>query len=659
MKIKFDPGLNYKKTLQEAGYVPRKEATQITYDRIGFKSGLEVHQQLKTEEKLFCRCPAGKLNTDENYNAEILRHMRPTLSELGEYDGTALMEFKTRKEIIYRINNNTTCTYEIDDTPPFPINIQALKIAIQISLLCKLNIVGEVHVMRKQYLDGSIPTGFQRTAIIGIDGKIPLKDKEIEIVQLTIEEDSCREISDIGHTRTFKTDRLGIPLVEIVTNHDMKNPEEVKEVCSYIRFLTRSTSNVRIGSGTGRQDVNVSCAGGDRVEIKGVSHIKWIPELTHNEVFRQWSLLLIREKLLKNIPDIKNWKLYHKYIDINSNNFTFEKFKEVQKEGLCMAVLNLPQFKGILSHFTQPGKTFANEISDRLKIIACLGVPNIIHSEEFSPLISDKDLCTIKEMVNAKEDDAQILIWGEKRDVQTAIETVEERCQMAFQGVPRETRKSYPDGTTVFERVLPGPDRMYPDTDSPPVPLKEEYIIEAKQTLPMDVEDCFKQLKEWGIPQDTYVYILRNNLFPIMKKIIQKFDIKPCFVGVIFGHTLKFTEGQYNYKKIFEYKIIYDLLYYLQENKINFQLIKKLIPVLYANPKISFDEMLEKVNFKKIPESEIISKIADVKKQFVKKGKNKKYNLLCMRWIMGKLSNVARGNIDLSKLEKIVLENIK
>ena len=57
--------------------------------------------------------------------------MRPTLSELGEYDGTALMEFKTRKEIKYRIKNTTACTYEVDDTPPFPMNREALEIALK------------------------------------------------------------------------------------------------------------------------------------------------------------------------------------------------------------------------------------------------------------------------------------------------------------------------------------------------------------------------------------------------------------------------------------------------------------------------------------------------------------------------------------------------
>ena len=136
MKQPFDPQRNYDETRKIIGYVTRKDATQEDYERIGFMSGLEVHQQLKTKEKLFCHCPAGIYQKSNEYDAELIRHMRPTLSELGEYDGTALMEFKTRKNIIYRISNKTACTYDVDDTPPFPLNREALYIAIEISLLC-------------------------------------------------------------------------------------------------------------------------------------------------------------------------------------------------------------------------------------------------------------------------------------------------------------------------------------------------------------------------------------------------------------------------------------------------------------------------------------------------------------------------------------------
>nr|MCR4825496.1 hypothetical protein [Bacteroidales bacterium] len=277
----INPQENYEATRAAIGYVDRKEATQADYDRIGFMSGLEVHQQLATKEKLFCRCPAGIFQKPDQFDAELLRHMRPTLSEMGEYDGTALMEFKTRKNIIYRIAHRTACTYEVDDTPPFPINPEALQYALEITLASKLKVVGEVHITRKQYLDGSIPTGFQRTAILGIDGEIPLRHKKVRLIQLSVEEDACREVSDIGHTRIYRTDRLGMPLIETVTYPDMVNPDEVEEAGNVIRFLNRSTGRVRTGIGAGRQDVNVSCKGGTRIEVKGVAHTKWIPEVTH------------------------------------------------------------------------------------------------------------------------------------------------------------------------------------------------------------------------------------------------------------------------------------------------------------------------------------------------------------------------------------------
>ncbi len=93
------------------------------YQRMGLRCGLEVHQQLRTRHKLFCKCP--NTTYTDRYDAEILRHMRPTLSEMGEYDRTALMEFRTRKEIVYRLNRDRVCTYEMDDAPPFALNREA------------------------------------------------------------------------------------------------------------------------------------------------------------------------------------------------------------------------------------------------------------------------------------------------------------------------------------------------------------------------------------------------------------------------------------------------------------------------------------------------------------------------------------------------------
>jgi len=649
MKGKFDPKKNYETTKKAIGYVTRKKATQADYDRIGFKSGLEVHQQLLTRQKLFCRCPAGIYNPDDIFDAEVIRHMRPTLSELGEYDGTALMEFKTRKEIIYRVKNETTCTYEVDDTPPFPVNREALEIAIEISLLSKLNIVGEVHITRKQYLDGSIPTGFQRTAIIGVEGEIPLKHKKIRLIQLSLEEDSCREISDVGHLRIYKTDRLGMPLIETVTYPDCVNPDEVKEACNYIRFLGRSTGKVRTGIGAGRQDVNVSCRGGTRCEIKGVSHTKWIPELTHNESFRQFALLRIRELLLQRFPDPAAWQVHSEYLRFHSFKFTFDPIIKAKKQHHRIVAINLPGFQGILSHFTQPGKMFANELSDRLKVIACLEKPNMAHTEEFEPTITAEDWQNIRMLLNSGKDDAVVVVWGPEQDVETALETIEERCKLAFAGVPNETRKSFEDGTTIFERVLPGPDRMYPDTDSAPIPLDNDYITRLSQNLPSEVIERYQQMKMWDIPEDTYTYIFKKNLFLLIEKIITELDINPTFAGTFFGHRLKWVEGHFTQNPDFRYELIFEMFKYLIHNHLDPALAHKMLPVLFEHPRMDFDSVLTSIKFRKLNRNDILSNIGFLKGKFekirMKDGKEKETD-----WIMGQLRNMSLGNINLSEL---------
>ncbi len=649
----FDPKQNYEESKKKIGYVPRKLATQADYDRIGFKSGLEVHQQLLTKEKLFCHCPAGKFHKFDNYDAEVIRHMRPTLSELGEYDGTALMEFKTRKNIVYHIKNETTCTYEVDDTPPFPLNREALGIAIEISLLSKMNIVGEVHITRKQYLDGSIPTGFQRTAIIGVEGEIPLKNKKVRLIQLSLEEDSCREVSDIGHNRIYQTDRLGMPLIETVTYPDMVNPDEVKEACNYIRFLNRSTEKVRTGIGAGREDVNVSCKGGTRVEIKGVAHTRWIPELTHNECYRQWALLQIKDILANKLGDGANWKISHSEMDFYSFNFPTEEIKAAKENNWKIIVVNLPGFKGVLSHFTQPGKMFANEISERLKVVACLEQPNMSHSEEFEPKISSDDYIKIHNLLNSAADDAQIIFWGPEADVKTALETIEERCQMAFKGVPNETRKSFENGTTIFERVLPGADRMYPDTDSKPIPLENTYIEQLRKNIPSEVIQRYHQLVDWNIPEDTHIYIFKNNLFPIIEKIVNELDVKPSYIGSFFGHTLKFIEGHYQQGSEFKYSQVFDLFLFLKKNNIDYALAGKMMPVIYEHPKMDFESILTSIKFKRISKEEIISHIPFLKEKYskIRTSKNPEVG---PNWIMGELYEMSLGNIALKELVEII-----
>jgi glutamyl-tRNA(Gln) amidotransferase subunit E len=442
--------------------------------------------------------------------------MRPTLSEMGTYDGTALMEFKTKKNITYQFFRDTTCSYEIDDTPPFEMDPKALEISMVIASAMNCALVDEVHVSRKQYLDGSIPTGFQRTAIISLGGHVPWvgQDREIEIRQISLEEDACREMSDVGHDIVMRTDRLSIPLVEVVTEPNARNPQEAGEMAEILGWVMRSTELVRRGSGATRQDVNVSVEGGRRVEIKGVPKIELIPTVTAGEAVRQHNLLNINKELVDRGLDPEK---------MDADEFTTMKYEDVtdlfegreielftpwfegkvtKREDVDIKAVLIPGFKDIFSHPTHGDHTFADEVGGRLRVIACLDrMPNLLTSDD-EPMrgVSDRDIEDVMKRMDADENDSIVLVWGPKTDTLTGVKEVYIRSKEAFFGIPHETRQVINSHMTTFERILPGPDRMYPDTDRPPITVTEEIRENVTAQVPRSYWEEEEAMVRSGVP---------------------------------------------------------------------------------------------------------------------------------------------------------------
>ena len=512
-------------------FKPFNEMTESDYAAVGFKSGLEIHQQLLTSKKLFCRCPAGLYS--DSYNAEILRHMRPTLSELGEYDGTALMEFKTKKEIIYQINRATVCTYEMDDTPPFELNSEALDIALEIGLLYGCVMVDEIHIARKQYLDGSIPTGFQRTTIVGVDGSIPYKNRTINIVQLGLEEDACREVSDIGHRRVYLTDRLGMPLIETVTAPEMRTPQEVAEVANILRRLVRSTGKVRTGPGAARQDVNVSVTGGTRIEIKGVPRIPNIPLLTYNEAMRQFNLLRLRDELHRRGITTETFSSKTENVTKALRKTRFQPIRSAVAEGQEVRCVLLRGFSGLLRWQTQTDTFFSREISDRVRVIACLTtLPNIVHSDSPSETLASSEWQLLRKTSGATEDDTIVVVWGSQQDVSAGAAEIVIRAREATIGVPSETRQALRDGTNGFERILPGPDRMYPDTDLPPRRISAEHLGRIRQSVPVVFWENEQWYRQLNIPPDVISPLSSSPFASLFATAVREWKLPPTLVAV-------------------------------------------------------------------------------------------------------------------------------
>jgi Glu-tRNA(Gln) amidotransferase subunit E-like FAD-binding protein len=221
-----------------------------------------------------------------------------------------LFEEKKQKINTYNVFDDSSCLIECDEEPPKKMSEEAFE---TVALVCKLlnaSVVDEVHVMRKTVIDGSAVSGFQRTAIVGLNGKIETSEGEILIPTICLEEESSGIEGD-----HFNLDRLGIPLIEIATDSEsIKNPVQAMNAALKIGELLRSTEKVQRGIGTIRQDLNVSIPEGARVEIKGVQELKSIPKIIENEVERQEGLLKLKGKkidfeekqgriIIKNLSD--------------------------------------------------------------------------------------------------------------------------------------------------------------------------------------------------------------------------------------------------------------------------------------------------------------------------------------------------------------------
>ncbi|MDZ7338513.1 MAG: Glu-tRNA(Gln) amidotransferase subunit GatE [candidate division KSB1 bacterium] len=504
---------------------------QIDYHALGLKVGVEIHQQLLTTRKLFCRCPAGRYST--THRAEVLRHMRPTLSEMGTYDGTALMEFKTKKNVVYLLDPESVCTYEIDDTPPFLVNQEALEIALQIALTLDCKIIDELHVARKQYLDGSIPTGFQRTMVVGIDGAIPYNGRTIRILQVNLEEDACREVSDIGHTITFRTDRLGMPLAEIITGPDMHTPQEVADVIRLISAAVRATGKVRRGIGSVRQDVNVSITGGTRCEIKGVPKIGLIPPLVHYEAVRQRQLLELRDamRLRGLFPGSLRYEI-HKLNDVFAHS-AFEPFRQAVERGEVVRGIKLVGLRGLLSHPVGAGRTFADELAGRVRVIACLDRPPIlIHTDAFPHYPGwEAEYAAVRERFHMSVQDAVCICHGNDADTNTAVDEIRARVAEATEGVPNETRQVLPGGGTDFERILPGPDRMYPDTDHPPTKITAERLAKLRELIPEKPWDRLARYRAMGLSPALAAQMVASPHAPLFERAVKEGPLPPVTIA--------------------------------------------------------------------------------------------------------------------------------
>ena len=432
---------------------------KMDYNELGLMMGLEIHQQLDTKTKLFCPCECELTDKKPDYN--VLRHLRPTQSELGKIDRAAFEESRRKLTFIYDAYPQHTCLVETDDEPPHPLNQEALEIGLVIASLLNMQVVDEFHTMRKQVIDGSNTGGFQRTGLVASNGYLETPYGRVVIENLCLEEDAARRMGQRKGKVEFRLDRLGIPLLEITTDPSMREPEQVREVAYQIGQVLRSTK-VKRGLGTIRQDLNISIRDGARIEIKGVQDLDSMPLMVENEVKRQLKLLKIREKLQERKAHVEE-EIY--YLEEIFRGTESDIIKNALKKNGKVLAIKLKGFKGLIGKELQPNRRFGTELAGYAKK---MGVAGIFHTDELPAYgITQADVKQINKVMDIRENDAFILVADDEEKARNAMLEVQRRAKMAIEGVPEETRKALDDANTEYLRPLPTASRMHVETDIP------------------------------------------------------------------------------------------------------------------------------------------------------------------------------------------------
>jgi glutamyl-tRNA(Gln) amidotransferase subunit E len=626
---------------------------------IGLKVGLELHQQLDTSRKLYCHCPT--IISDDDPDGSFIRRLRPTRSEMGEVDPAALFEFQRKRRFQYEYYDNLTCLVESDEEPPHDMCDEAIDICLTVSNFLNSVPLDEIHSMRKLVIDGSNTSGFQRTSIIALGGSLKVNEKEIGIQTIGLEEDAARKISedDKKKLKTYRLDRLGIPLIEVATAPDINTPKEAEEVALAIGLLLRSTGKVKRGLGTIRQDINVSIKGGAIMEIKGLQQLDLLAATVEYEAVRQHNLLKICSQLAKRGINSETITKQSRLIDI-TNLLINSKSKVIQKAiktGGKVYGVKLAGFAGLVGFELQPNRRFGTELSDYAKFWGDVG--GIFHTDELPNYgITEDDILAIRKSLKAKEDDAVIIVASSETKCIDALTAVVKRAAEATIGVPAETRTPLPEGCSKYARPRPGAKRMYPETDVRPVKLTDTRLKHIKRNMPERLEKKEKRfIKEYGLSVELSSQIVRSLYLELFEEIIQNFDVSPTLVAATLENTIVSlhrdgvsTENvkESHFLKLFELE---------SSGKLSSDAIPEILKYLAEHPESDVESAIKRMGLEKIDSAEIesiIHKIVQDRIDFVREqGENS------IGGLMGAAMKELRGKADGKTVKDLITSEVK
>ena len=516
---------------------------------LGFMCGLEIHQQLATG-KLHSRMPSElydfRMEDIPEEWTRSSRRLRASEGEGGKTDVAARFE-QRRNRIFEYVQTPNAGLIELDESPPGTHDSDAVDVVLTMAAMMGAKPIPNIQVMRKTVVDGSNTSGFQRTTLIATGGNIETVSGSVGIDLISLEEDSARKLdttrSENGETVIYTLDRLGTPLVEIATAPDVRSPEHAKQTALALGRVLRDTRRVRRGLGSIRQDLNVSIACGDRVEIKGCQDLDWIPGIIRLEMARQLHFYRLANDLRKecSLPllppnrtddalPVENRvalaassRLPLEIQDLTEpfNTCDSEMVRSSVDVGSSVLGISLRGFSGRLGakSFDDNGSQLPRLGRELASAAKLAGVAGVFHSDELPAYgISEGDVDVTRSTLCLSENDAFVLCVAPSWQAELALEAVINRARMAFHRIPQEVRnvvvrKGKPeDGTTTALRPLPGGARMYPETDIPILEVTSDRWDAICDNLPLTTSEREGRLQGLGLSSNQIEAILNGEL---------------------------------------------------------------------------------------------------------------------------------------------------
>lgn len=621
---------------------------ELQIDKIGLKVGLEIHQQLDTNKKLFCSCKQLEL---EEYPIQFTRKLRLAKSELGKYDPAALFESSKSKQIQYFANPQSSCLVEYDDEPPHNLDQDAKNTALIIAAALNSDIFDESYVMRKIVIDGSNTSGFQRTMLVSQGGHIQVDGQCVRVQTICLEEDAAKLLKDIENTREYALDRLGIPLVEIALEPVTGSPAFVKKIALTLGRLLRVTRRVTRGIGSIRQDVNVSVAGGGIVEVKGVQQLDQLEKVILYEAKRQHGLQLIAQKLEK--LDLDSLSKDHS-VDV-TEFFADCKSKVIQKsikDGSIIRSLGIKNFAEIFGYEPYEGIRLGKELGQQVRFF---GIGGIFHSDELPNYGIEQDYVDkLRELLKLEKSDGFFIIAGPKEKIEFALDAVINRIKAAKNGVPAETRMATNAGDTVFLRPRPGSSRMYPETDIPPVLVSKDELEFAKQNIPKSWDETILELqKKYGLNLQLAEQVFDSDYLELFEAICTKYQ-NPNFVASALCSTITSLQRQGLDQALLKPEHIARVFELLSEDRITKESIEIIFENIMSQKIKTPDEFVQ--NQSSFRDEELSEFLDDLIQKNI--GVVQKQGLHSSGMLMGMAMKSLRGKVSGEKISKTLESKI-